>query len=114
MDKYFGKIYNHKDYTCLHFVKDVWKEYTGKDISKLLERFFNEDFRKANKVYLRNFKQLEKLEDPCIVVLTRPRTIAHMGIFIRGRVLHLTERGTEYQPLDIVRLGFTNIRFFTC
>ena len=114
VDKYFGRVYDSKKYTCLHFVRDVWQDYTGKDIGEALASFFKLDQRRPNKSHLKSFERILHPKDPCFVVFSRPRAIIHIGIYIRGRVLHLTERGSEFQPIDVVRLGFSDIRFFTC
>lgn len=49
---------------------------------------------------------------PCIVLMRRPRTTPHVGIYLRGRVLHITQHGVHYVALDIATLGFKVVGFY--
>ena len=42
----------------------------------------------------------------------RPGAAAHVGLFLRGRVLHIKQSGVEYQPLDVAIMGFKTHRFY--
>jgi hypothetical protein len=62
---------------------------------------------------VRRFQKLEHPESPCFVVMQRSKTQPHIGIFYRGRVLHMKETGVEYQPIPVVRRYFTKIGFYS-
>jgi hypothetical protein len=71
--------------------------------------------RKARPSNLRPHRFLRKPEELCVVLMQAPRVATHVGIWIRGRVLHIiANKGVQYQPLDVVRVGFSKVRFFTC
>jgi hypothetical protein len=44
--------------------------------------------------------------------MQRPKTPPHIGVFLRGKVLHLKESGAEFQPLDVASFGFTKMGFY--
>jgi hypothetical protein len=113
VDVYFGRQYDRKNYNCLHFVSDVWLESTGVDIRDKLANLFNPN-RVPSKENFKAFKRLDKPESPCIVLMSRRFSDPHVGVYIRGRVLHICELGVEFQPIEIVTFGFHTVRFYSC
>lgn len=112
-DDYLDRVYVPKIYTCYHFVAEVLKDLTSKDLSESLAHLFNTG--RLSKAHVRLFTELKSPVDGCVVIMQRPNiNPPHMGIFIRGRVLHLHRKGVEYQPLDIATRGFPSVRFATC
>jgi hypothetical protein len=61
---------------------------------------------------VRGFTKLEKPESPCFVVMQRNRVQPHVGIFYKNRILHLTDHGVEFQPLQVARRYFVKIGFY--
>ena len=61
-----------------------------------------------------DFLRLDAPSPPCVVLMTRPRFQPHVGLFWADKVLHITEQGVAFQPLDVVSVGFTKIRFYQC
>lgn len=111
----FNRQYNRETYNCAHFVCDVWKELTGKDIEKELSGFLRPPKeRQAGMDLRRTFRKLEKPESPCVVLMQRPGTVPHVGVFVRGKVIHIHERGVEFLPLDIAARGFDRLGYYTC
>lgn len=102
IDGFLGRVYE-PGYKCLHFASDVWHYLTGVDIrSRLLGG------------HIASFRREERPVDPCIVLMQSRGVIPHVGVYYRGRVLHLTELGVQYQPVEIATLGFKTIRFYSC
>lgn len=115
IDAYLNRTYNRKTYNCAHLVCEVWKDLTGDDISVALRGFLNgRGEGRAVLSDLRKFKRLTAPQSPCIVLFHANRQAPHVGIFLRGRVLHIQPRGVEFQPLDVVSLGFKRIGFYLC
>lgn len=96
-------------YNCLHFARDVWLALTGDDIETRL-RALRETFgeRRARHTDMAQFERLDAVTDPCLVVFRRATAIGemHIGVFLRGKVLHLTESGAHHERLDLALQGF--------
>lgn len=57
--------------------------------------------------------RIPAIEDPCIVYLGRPGTLSHVGVYVRGRLLHIQERmNVCHQPLEQVLNGYPEIRYY--
>lgn len=114
IDKFFFKTYNRKLYNCAHLACEVWFEMTGEDLSEPMQGFLKgRGETKAVLSDLRKFKRLKKAVSPCFVLFQTPRVAPHVGIYIRGKVLHIQPRGVEFQPLDVAAAGFKKAGFFT-
>ncbi len=115
-DKYFGRKYDAKNYNCAHFVCDVWQDETGKDIRQAMGGFLaGRGDRRAILADLRAFKRLQAPQSPCIALFQSPRQAPHVGIFLRGRVLHISkEQGVRFDRMEYAALGAKKIGFYTC
>lgn len=115
VDGYYSRRYHVRDYNCAHLVAEAWKDYTGQDISDfLLGAMTNRANREVNKIQLRRFKRVDKLVDPCIVLLWAPRRSAHAGIFLRGRILHIGPSGVRFDLPEVALFGYTLKKFYVC
>ena len=115
LDQFYNRTYNRQTYNCAHFVAEVWLYLTGSDISIILRGFLlppKDRYVRAN--LRRQFKRLTKPVSPCIVLMQRPKTVPHVGLFYKGRVFQLHERGVEFQPLDVASRGFKKVGFYQC
>jgi hypothetical protein len=96
-------------YTCANLAAEAWERETGRDIGRLL------GIDLSGSPTVRDHGILVRVPapfSPCIVLFQRGRLDVHVGVFLRGRVLHLTERGPMRQLLSIASLGFTSVRFY--
>ena len=100
-----------KNYDCLDFAAEVWEAITAEDIRDRLGSLLNRNLRSVGSVRT-NFKRLSEPEEPCFVVFHSDRNDAHVGVFLRGRVLHLLHSAPEFMELDVAGRGFTRVRFF--
>lgn len=114
VDPYLDREYHKSHYNCLHLARDVWLDLTDVDITEALQCVLDPKHRKPNKRLFYFFKQEENPVDPCIVLMRRPNVPSHVGVFVRGKLLHIQETGVEYLPLEIASRGFTSLRFYTC
>jgi hypothetical protein len=115
IDKYLDRRYHARLYNCAHFACEVWGDICGPELERALRAFLcAPSKRKTVLSDLRKLRVLDEPEEPCIVLLQAPKMPAHCGVWLQGRVLHLRERGVEYQRLEVVRLGFKKVRFVTC
>lgn len=116
MDHYFNRKYNASDYNCAHFACEVWEGLCGKQFTDALKFLLcGPSKRRAVLADLKSINIMREPQDPCIVYLKAPLRAPHVGVWIRGKVFHITkEWGVQYQPLDVVSFGFKRVRFLTC
>lgn len=115
IDQFFGRKYHSQNYNCAHFVCDVLAELHSPEMGNLLKGFLcAKKNRKVLKEDLSKIKLLDKPIDLCVVLMQRPKAATHVGIFLKGKVLHLSKQSVQYQPMNVVALGFKKVRFFTC
>ena len=113
VDPYFSRVFNSESYNCLHFTREVWKDATGEDLGERLDGLFvPPSQRRIKSKHSRAFMRLSKPLDPCLVLMQRDNCDPHVGVYIRGSVLHITELGVEYQPVDVASRGFMSVRFY--
>ena len=94
-----------REYTCNEFACEAWKQITGKDLSKRIEKFLNGKGR---------FKRLDKPISPCLVFFkNNEKSSTHVGLFYVDKLLHLTPRGVQFVPLELVAMHFREVRFYT-
>lgn len=109
LDQFFDRKYHEKRFNCLHHASEVWSRLTGEDIRARLEGVLGGLRRR----HLRAFIRLSRPQSPCLVMLRRRREcVFHIGVYLDGRVMHITGRGVEYQPLDVVACGFGETRWY--
>jgi hypothetical protein len=113
-DAYLDRRYDRANYNCLHFARDVWYDLTGVDVTeRLIGVLGSPDKRHTKPSHLRGWTKHKEPVDPCVVIFSRTRSQPHMGIYFRGSVLHLHERGVSFQPVDIAARGFDTVRYYT-
>lgn len=113
IDPFFSRTYNEGSYNCAHLVAEVWEGLTGHNIRDHLdgfllppsERFVCEGIRHI-------FVRLEKPKNPCIVLMHKAKGSAHVGVFLDGKILHIQHTGVNFQPVEIVTMGFKAHRFY--
>lgn len=117
IDRFFERTYDRTNYNCLHFVAEVWSAETGEDVkerlSLLLAAFSGPDKRHAlTRGHVRAFRRLAAPLSPSLALMERPGYEPHAGVYLRGRVLHITPSGVEFFPPSLAMRGFTSIRFY--
>ena len=101
LDQFLDRTWT-DSYTCNEFACEVWQHMTGEDLTERLTAFLNGTG---------GFKQLSVPESPCIAMFLRKNADNHVGIFIDGKLLHLTSKGVHYINLEIIQ-GFQQPRFY--
>lgn len=98
VDDYLPRRFDMKSYNCWHLAKDVWCDLTN-------ERLESRD--------IGNFVRLESPSTPCFVLMQKPSTVPHVGIYYEGMVLHMHPvRGTCYEKSYIAALGFPQTDYY--
>jgi hypothetical protein len=112
IDSYLGRRFDRERYNCLHFTCEVWLALTRVDITEKLAAVLNPSKRVPSRKLFRGFTQLDKPQSPCLVFMQRAHCAPHIGIYFRGKVLHLHEMGVEFQPVEVAMRGFTGVRYY--
>lgn len=99
------------EYDCLDLASEAWRELTGEDIRDRLGDLLGRAGRRIGAARS-SFTRLRAPEDPCLVVFHSDRADPHVGVYVRGRVLHLLGRSPEFMEVDVAARGFTKIRYF--
>lgn len=102
------------EYDCLDFAAEIWAAETGEDLSGRLGDLLTGATadRKVSAEHVRRFERLERPVSPCFVMMHARKSAPHVGVWLRGRVAHLTERGAEYIELAAARRGYPRVAFY--
>jgi hypothetical protein len=114
IDKFFGRVYDAREYNCLHFTCEVWADLTGEDIRARMDGLLAGavEARKLRRPHVHAFKRLPSPVGPCLVLFQAPKAAPHIGVYLRERVLHIQSSvGVHFIPLQIASIGFTKTRF---
>lgn len=113
IDALFSKVYAPPEYHCSHFLCDAWQHITGQDLrtrmAGVLEAVSTGQMKPSD---LTQFQRIDAPVSPCIVLLHGRGLNPHVGMFWRGRVLHIGWQGVQYMPLNVVSAGFTKVSFY--
>lgn len=113
IDPYLTRVYDEDRYNCLHLVDEAWRGVVGGDIRDRLNQLLAaRAHRRPDWALKRGFRVLPGPVEPCLVVMRRPLVQPHIGLFLRGRVLHINELGVEFQPLEVASRGYKTTRFY--
>lgn len=102
-----------RDYNCFDFAAEVWAALTGEDIRKRVQGLARAiSARKARPSDLKGFKRLEQPANPCFVLMQRRKFVPHIGIYLDGRILHLTDKGVQFMPLMVARQYYVGAKYY--
>lgn len=115
VDKWLDRKYKQDVYTCSDFVREVWLDLTQTDLAPALQGLLERHSgRGLTRAHVRMFRVLAEPVDPCIVVMQHPKMPVHLALFIRGRILQLTQLGVEFQPPKVATRFHTSYRYIKC
>ena len=101
------------DYTCLHLARDVWLSETGQDLADRLPGLFAAHTApRLTRREIAGFDRLNAPQSPCLAVMSGFGPELHIGIFVRGRIIHLTRRSVEFMEPDVAVRGHSKVRFY--
>ncbi len=113
LDFLFAREYDEDNYNCLHLVCEAWKALSGDDI----EPYFNGmlatlENRKVDAKKRHYFELIKRPKTPCIVQMRNKGQVPHVGLFIDGMVMQITQQGVQNQPLEISTRGFKLVKYY--
>lgn len=103
IDPFLGRVKS-RDYNCADFAAEVWEYLTGEQARYLVEDWHIESRSRLQRI--------NSPANPCIIIMYAKRIVPHVGIFVRGKVLHLTDVGVEFQPVYTATRSYRNHRFY--
>lgn len=109
INHFFGRLYHIEHYNCMHFTCEVWEHLTGEN--NLREILIKDGCINYERV--KKFIVLEKPDNPCLVYF-KTGIESHLGVFLNGRILHITHAGVRYEHMETLRVCFRKMRFFRC
>jgi hypothetical protein len=113
-DPFLDKVYIKGKYNCLDFTAEVWEAITGERLGDRLGLVLRAiPHRKAHKADIEGFRLLDRPQSPCLAMFRRAYTEPHIGVYVRGRLLHLPSRGNAvFQRLDEVTRFFKRVAYY--
>lgn len=114
IDKYLGMTFDLRHFNCFDLVRDLWCELKGVDLGKQTPYELDVEALsiRADEIKMR-LHELKEPRDPCIVLMQRGRIAPHVGVFYKGRVLHINIRGAEYGELHHVTACWPKVSYYT-
>lgn len=112
LDELMAKEYK-PDYTCAHFFIDAWEATVGTSLpSDAIDCLLPSKAITASKAS-RAFTPIDKPVSPCMVLFKgNGAHTAHVGLFVNGKVLHMSSTLPVRQPLSVVKTGFNKVSFY--
>jgi hypothetical protein len=104
IDRYLQKTFKLRGYNCWSLVRDFWRDTQGCDLGPVIG--LHDTSKKLE------YKKLEKPESPCIVLMLNPRQIPHVGVYWKGKVLHIKQAGAQYVTLPVATFGFQTVEYY--
>jgi hypothetical protein len=100
-------------YNCVNLVVESWYTETGQDISATFQGVLvPKDQRLVQAAIRGDFTPVPQPVSPCLVLFRCGKATPHLGLFVRGKVLHLSERGPVRQLIANASLGYDSVKFY--
>lgn len=115
VDAYLARSYDPARFLCWDLVREAWLDMSGQDIGDRTPHPASAlaiSRRVASS--LGDFEAIPEPESPCLVLMRQSRAVPHVGLFWRGRVLHIDQRGARFERLADATRGFERIGFYRC
>lgn len=117
IDALLDRKYDPEKYHCVHFLIEAAEylldvDYTENFIG--LTSPLHETLRTSRHTVIKN-RLRDKDEKPKqgdIVLMTNAKQSSHVGLFYCDRVLHLTELGVHFLPIQSIHSFYKRIRFY--
>jgi hypothetical protein len=115
LDGFFGRAYHRRHYNCAHFAIDIWEHLHRRPVVASFYGFLIPGNVSGGLGHADGVTWLTQPRDPCFVLMRSTVIPPHVGVFYQGKIIHLAgNHKVQYQPLDVVTVGYTRVRYFTC
>lgn len=110
-DDLMSRPYDERAWNCAHFAAEVWRRETGEEIVDLLTPATRPGGR-IPRVLGSLFERSAQAPRLALAVLRRKRERPHLGILVRGRLVHLRPTGVESMAPEIAVLGYDSVTYY--
>jgi hypothetical protein len=107
INKFLDRAYDEDKYNCVHFTRDVWLELTGVDIEQHVKSLLGDPAITTR----HGFRRVREPRELSLVWL-RGAAESHAGVFVDGKILHLSKCGAIYQRVEDALMGFLEVRYY--
>lgn len=116
IDPLFDRRFNRNNYQCAHFTTEACEYLLGWDLTPAFGGLLRpvKDKYVDLKAMRGFFKSIPNPAHPCVVLMLREGISPHLGLYWKGRILHLTENGVRYEPVEVATMFFTKVRYYVC
>lgn len=110
IDNFLDRIPS-RTYKCRDFCREVWLSAFDEDMADRMPLFLTGSGN-ITLNELRSLTLLVKPENPCFVLYQRKHVIPHIGIYVRGGILHLRDDGAAYDSVAYVERRFSKVSYY--
>jgi hypothetical protein len=103
-DQFLLKRFNREKYNCWDFARDVWREATGQDLFTTVPPCVDS--------ILPTREEISSPVSPCLVLMLRKRLTPHVGVYYKGRILHMNERGPEFSEPSHATAPYPTVKYY--
>jgi hypothetical protein len=111
IDKFLGKMPS-KTYNCLDVAREVWLHICGEDITARFPSPISGKHLSLEALRTIRFEQLREPVSPCFVLMRRFRLSPHIGVYLDGRIIHLTSYGVQFQLPELATMFSSSVRYY--
>lgn len=114
IDPLLTRHYNPENYHCVNFLIDAAQYLFEQDYSDSfigLTSSLHESLKTSRHTVIQN-RRIAEPTDGTIVLMTNVKQSSHVGLFYCGKILHLTEMGVHFLPINTVSRFYKRIRYY--
>lgn len=114
IDALLDKTYNPESYHCVHFVIDAGKYLFGYDFSNNflgLNHSLISNGSPSRHTVSQSIRTATPM-DGSVVLMNKLDNSLHVGLYLDGRVLHLSETGVRYELIHSLQRYYKRIRYY--
>lgn len=112
LSSYLSKTFDMRVYNCWNFASDVWFDLTGKRLGASIEGYSASQLTYSATAKSTDMERLSAPVSPCLVLMQRRHLNPHIGVFYKGKILHLRELGASYVPPMIATMGYSDVSYY--
>ena len=114
IDCLLDRQHDRENYHCVHFVIEAGEYLFGYDFTDNFLGLSNPLDRNGNpsRHTVKNSERVQAPTDGTVVLMTKLDNGLHVGLYLDGRVLHLTEQGVRFETVRALGRMYKRIRYY--
>lgn len=109
LDDLYAREYHRERYHCAHWAADAWQLLTGRDVRSQLLAIGGTRVRRG---VMGKLKPIARPQSPCVVIMHRKGSCPHVGVYLEGHVVHMTEGGVKADDPGRACLNFKRVCYY--